>query len=385
MAGVVTVNFLDVGQGEGNLISTSDGHAWLIDYGTMRSPSISAKPEARIIEVLAANAKIRGSGDEWIIDGLFISHADRDHYNLVVDFIACVTEGLGKKLTIAHIWTSGPKRAYSDAFRLLLDVAEQAGSLSQYTGNATYATVDKGSLTPIVRHRVGGKDLTLTLLAANLPLADAQAAARAAVVYTKVGTKKNVGSLVLLLEYAGRKVIFPGDAEVGTEAAIVANLTMQGVAAVLRKSIIKVGHHGSAIAASAVWLDATLPIAVMASASDLWAHPYCETLQRIVVPTHRTPPEKLFAHRWVCGKNSGEAKIYDNHVSNLGAYTSIWGYIPASASSFDSKAGGKNLIGQGVNYELTIAEDGSMSIINSLREGGTFSPEGISPLPEGML
>jgi len=127
-----------------------------------------------------------------------------------------------------------------------------------------------------------------------------------------------------MLQYAGSsrtlRCIFMGDAEESVEKAILK--TYKDELDFVEALALKLGHHGSRNGSSAAWIQAVQPQAVFASADMKWAHPYCETLQRVEENTAlwKQPP----VHGYLCGEGAGAHKYYELHVdTNVGIFANL--------------------------------------------------------------
>jgi len=90
---------------------------------------------------------------------------------------------------------------------------------------------------------------------------------------------KNDDSLVLSLHYGDRALLLPGDAEKGSERAILA----ENKADLLRADVLKVGHHGSKNSTTPELLAVVQPRVGIISAGEgnLYGHPSPELLERL--------------------------------------------------------------------------------------------------------
>ncbi len=157
--------FLDVGHGTCVIIELPDGKVWLYDAGHLGSADRSHQ------EIAAALWSLPTAR----IDKLLISHADADHYN--------ATQGLSERFSIgtlastAQFWRSPDP----DVNRLLESLS---GRIAQEEFNA-----GKEEIASEVHFRV---------------LHPAQ---------NWFASSDNAASMCLLLEYAGKRVLLPGDLE----------------------------------------------------------------------------------------------------------------------------------------------------------------------------
>lgn len=87
----------------------------------------------------------------------------------------------------------------------------------------------------------------------------------------------NNGSVVLRLDYNGRRVLFTGDVEGETEPAL------QAWGPRLRADVLKAAHHGSRTSSGALFLDAVAAEAAVVSvgAGNRFGHPAAEVLERL--------------------------------------------------------------------------------------------------------
>lgn len=97
---------------------------------------------------------------------------------------------------------------------------------------------------------------------------------------TGTGESENDNSIVLLLQYKGKSILFTGDMTSKMEADVVEAVRYCGVDSL---SILKVGHHGSKYSSSEEFLAGIMPQAAVIScaARNTYGHPHKETLQRL--------------------------------------------------------------------------------------------------------
>jgi competence protein ComEC len=169
-------SFLAVGHGSSTLIETPDGRVVLIDAGALAAPD-------RVTDVIARTLWARGLHG---IDTLVLTHADTDHYNAV--------PGLLERFAIGSVVTT------TMMFPMWIDPADHSGpaELARLleTADIPVRTVQSGD-----RWRISGAEF-LVLHPDDIGVAGSD----------------NANSLVLGLEYAGKRVLLPGDLETpGTE------------------------------------------------------------------------------------------------------------------------------------------------------------------------
>lgn len=97
---------------------------------------------------------------------------------------------------------------------------------------------------------------------------------------TGTGESENDNSIVLLLQYKGKSILFTGDMTSKMEADVAEAVMYCGVDSL---SILKVGHHGSKYSSSEEFLASIMPQAAVIScaARNTYGHPHKETLQRL--------------------------------------------------------------------------------------------------------
>jgi competence protein ComEC len=352
------IQFLDVGQGDGTLIVCPLGETILVDFGSKKNANIAAGDAitylVAVLELLRKDRRLVNP----TIDYLMLTHGDGDHCNQLQTLLAAYNTRL-LPLVISNVVIGGPITDYPQEVRtLILNSHSNNGTLTVF-GNQVHDPVG----TP--RWQFSDNTVKLYLLSANYPSLNAEA--------------KNPKSLVLMLEYARRKVILTGDAEGPTEAAIIGYYKQ--TPGFLVSDALKLGHHGSQAGTSAAWLEAVKPYAVFASSDMKWAHPYCDTILRLRAHTvlWNVPS---FQHRWICGQGAGENKEYrncDDAQQGLGIYTTM-AYITEQFTQVREEntwyAAG---LVQGVQYELQIFDEPrsplQMSMSPDQRSSGKFYPQ----------
>lgn len=169
-------SFIAVGHGSSTLIETPDGRVVLVDAGALTAP-------AHVTDVIARTLWARGLHR---IDMLVLTHADTDHYNAV--------PGLLERFAIGNVLTT------TLMFPMWLDPADRSGP-AELARLLDAASVPVQSLEMGDRWRVGDAEF-LVLHPDDIGVAGSD----------------NANSLVLGVEYAGRRVLLPGDLESpGTE------------------------------------------------------------------------------------------------------------------------------------------------------------------------
>jgi competence protein ComEC len=217
--GTLRLTFLDVGQGDAALIELPGGEVWLVDAGGLASSrdlAIASSPGRAIERAL-------GVYGHDAIDLVILSHPHPDHYL----GLAALT------VPVRELW--------------LADDVAPAGPTSLATISAPL--VARGMR--IVRPSLGTisrSGVDLVVLAPRLVASDGAAEELA----PDPVRSTNDNSLVVMVRYANRTILFAGDLEHEGEEALVA----AGLAPV---DIVKVAHHGSKTSSSPVFVAATRP------------------------------------------------------------------------------------------------------------------------------
>lgn len=268
----IVVSFLDVGQGDGTWIETN-GKKILVDLGTTKN-SETTWPEIRDYF-----RHVKHIPDNVHIDYVFITHGDRDHYNLIPyfntefkptygkviiggrpeDYYENYTLGTcsncGKKLTAKKILLF--KGKVSPKLRCTSKGCSQAFTIkpSDYMGNLVlfnstpgfdrwlYDMLDSNQADLLPANYYDQTDLGggshMQILAANISVS---------------GT--NPKSIVLRLLNANNSIILSADATHETESFILNTHPLANI----RSNVLKIGHHGSALTStSSDWVAAVDP------------------------------------------------------------------------------------------------------------------------------
>jgi competence protein ComEC len=229
----LTVRFLDVGQGDAALVTTSDRHAILVDAGPRDG---TPRVEAALRELGSTT-----------LDAVILSHAHADHLGDL--------DRLTKTLSFASWVDPGFERSNFPPYaRALANVAERG--------------------IPVRKARRGdrlemGAFVTVSVLGPPAPLID----------HTR--SDINANSVVVRFDHHAIardvRVLFTGDAEQPTEKRLLEDR------AALAADVLKVAHHGSKHASTDALLDAVHPrLAVISCAvGNDYGHPHAETLARL--------------------------------------------------------------------------------------------------------
>ncbi len=227
---VLTMHFIDVGQGDAILIDKGDTDI-LVDGG----PSST--------NVLAY---LQGQ-DIADIDLLVATHPHADHIGGLPDVLA--------QYQVSEIWVDGDTATSQTYQKFAAAVASEG---------ATVHKVARGYTTQM-------NGLDIAVLNPTSQLTD----------------DPNEDSVVLRLTCGEVSVLLAGDATSDSEASMLA----AGLA--LDSDVLKVGHHGSSTSTSAAFLAAVTPkdAVISVGAGNTYGHPHQETLDRLTAAgatVHRT-------------------------------------------------------------------------------------------------
>lgn len=229
----LTIDVLDVGQGDSILIRTPEGKTALIDAG----------PSKKVAELLRERGVIS-------LDLLAISHHYQDHYGGAVEVV---------KRFKPRVFLASNSSHTTQNYLRLLEVVRDAG----ITAIAPTNRPRKIELGPVV----------LTVF--PQPPENTE--------------DENNNSVGIRLQYGSFSMLFPGDAEEPERQWWDSN-----VPDLLRDvTVLKLAHHGSHNGTDARWLSLTRPRAAVASMGldNAFGHPHPETvalLEQMKVPFYRT-------------------------------------------------------------------------------------------------
>ena len=211
--GNLVLTFIDVGHGTSILMETPDHESWLYDAGRLGDHQRSYQV---IVDAIWAMRKSR-------IKGLILSHADSDHYNGI--------DGLTKRIAVEQLYSTS--QVYSHSSPLLRQILA-----STRRRGVQHITWSKGNVQQ-------GK--SWSMLALHPPKQG-------------VSGTDNANSLCVLIEYAGRRILLPGDLEPPGMQLLVSQTPT-------KVDVLMAPHHGSLNSKSDALLKWCRPETVVISGS----------------------------------------------------------------------------------------------------------------------
>lgn len=225
--------FIDVGHGTSAIIELPDGRVWLYDAGHMGVPDRSHEVIANALWSLPTAR----------IDTLILSHADSDHYNATTGLLRRFR--LGRVVSTARFWDSQAREVKQVRESLFLagisrEIWNASTELPQASTTETSAGSPPGNL-PVLFSVLHPKPLFR-------------------------GETDNADSLCLQLEYAGSRLLLPGDIE-GSGMLALCEQPPRDCA------VMMAPHHGSLAFDAAPLLEWCRPKTVIISGNHRAARP----------------------------------------------------------------------------------------------------------------
>ena len=220
---VLTVSFLDVGQGDSIFIQSPSGRQVLVDGGPDRS-------------VLRELGKILPWWDRSI-DVVIATHPDADHVSGLVDAL--------QRYTVSYIFEPGVKADTPQAESMLKSIANE---------DAEYVLARRGQIIDL------GSGAYLEILFPDRDVNDLET---------------NTASIVARLVYGDTSFMLTGDSPNEIEKYLA---TLDGVA--LKSNVLKAGHHGSRTSSSLLFVGFVDPDYVVLSrgCDNTYGHPHQEVV-----------------------------------------------------------------------------------------------------------
>lgn len=217
------IYFLNVGQGDAELVVFSDGVKFLIDGGP-----VQGNVHGIMGDILPP--------EERYIDLVMMSHPQIDHYGGLPDVL--------RRYRVGAFLSNG-ETSDSDSFAALRDELD--------INNVPQFVLRAGD---VIRHR---NDSFVVL----------------SPVVTGEGSAANDDALVGVLSFSGAKIFFAADSDKNVEKEVLSRWSAP-------VDVLKVAHHGSQYGSTAAFLGTTHPkIAIIEVGKNSYGHPAPETLARL--------------------------------------------------------------------------------------------------------
>jgi beta-lactamase superfamily II metal-dependent hydrolase len=227
----LTIIVMDAGQGDATLIVFPDNTLVLVDCGSLKNKTIVGSEIAKVLTAYLAQANNT-------LQALVLTHADRDHYNLVKELI------IDKGVSVNHVFYSGQASNYDKLGSWLRNhISENTFSKSHFST----------TVTPELSYSGAGKapDVDVRVLSAN------------------VGPDTNDDSIVLMVSYLDVNIFLMADATLATESHILkCDKTAKNAFSALlanKATVLKAGHHGSDSSSGTAWIGKIQPVVVFLS------------------------------------------------------------------------------------------------------------------------
>jgi len=233
---LLKVYFIDVGQGDSELIITPGGTVILIDAGPGRSEWSNWDAGEKVVVPLLKSKGIKK------IDYVVMSHAHLDHCGGLIPVL--------KNFKVKNFVDPGldyPSYVYEE----LLDMVSSK--------KINYIEACAGD------RPKWDKDCEILILNPPKKL-------------FKAGSEANENSIVLKLTYKKISFLFTGDAEKRAERFMAKKFKKE-----LLTTVLKVAHHGSHTSSTQTFLDWSMPIisVIEVGAHNRWGHPHKDILKRL--------------------------------------------------------------------------------------------------------
>lgn len=207
--GQLHLTFVNVAQGDSLVLKTPLGRVFLLDCGSVRDPLNAFGNILGAITNPVSGITINYAH----LDGIILSHPDRDHYNKLADL---AEEFAHYNYTIQNVFISLPEILFSETgltnwLRRRPGPWALPGQVHQIRLNEASPRGVNGEIPPILVHwerLPDGTDFKIKFVAAGVsPNLDGQPET-----FLPNGDQKNTASIVTLIEFGLQKFLIMGDA-----------------------------------------------------------------------------------------------------------------------------------------------------------------------------
>lgn len=223
---ILTVTFLDVGQGDAIFIETSDGVQVLIDGG----------PDSGVVRELAKQLTFYDKD----LDVVVATHSDKDHIGGLIDVL--------NRYEVETVVRTENKNDTEVA--ALFDEVVAAEGAEIFLAQAGQQLQLGASTTLLILSPEGDSSLW----------------------------ESNTASIVAQLQYGDSSFMLTGDAPVNIEEYVAKNYGL-----LIESDVLKLGHHGSRTSTSDIFLEAVAPkyAVVSAGKDNSYGHPHQEVIESL--------------------------------------------------------------------------------------------------------
>jgi len=239
---ILTVAFLDVGQGDAIFVEAPNGNQMIIDGG----------PNASILRELG---KVMPFYDRSI-DVLVITNPDKDHFAGFIDVL--------KRYDVGLIIESGTKND-TETYKNFTKAVEERGSKKGLAKRGMSLVLDVG--------RSGGDNSATPPVSLDIIFPDRDV--------SEYST--NDGSIIARLIYGETSIMFTGDTTQKIERRLTLLNKTSPTDTPLKSDLIKVAHHGSKTSSLKEFVQAVQPKTAVISLgkNNKYGHPNKETLDTL--------------------------------------------------------------------------------------------------------
>lgn len=228
-AGILKIDFLDIGQGDAIYIEAPNGNQMIIDGG----------PQETLMKVLP---EFMPFNDKYI-DIIVITNPDADHMSGFIPLL--------KQYEIGSVIEPGTL-SDTKTYKELEDLIDKEGCPHVIARKGMYVVLDKSNR---IYFEILFPDQNV------------------------LKWKRNDGSIVGKIVYGDTSFMMMGDATIRTEGIVISHNNQEK----LQSTVLKLGHHGSKTSSGLDWLKIVKPDLAIISAgkNNRYGHPHGEVLDRL--------------------------------------------------------------------------------------------------------
>ena len=230
------VMFLDVGQGDAAVITTSDHKAYVIDGGGVANKEIGANTGVTVLEPYLASKGIER------VEAVFLTHFDTDHCLGILELL--------QDMPVGALYLPAAEVEHTEFEEIQIHMQEVTAQKQ-----IPIYTLKQGDV--LQEEHFG----TLTCFGPPDGMVE----------------NENQRSLVLQYQYGDTKILFTGDCEAEGEY----QMMQSGMD--LQSDILKVAHHGSATSSLQTFLETVAPTySIISCGENNWyGHPHPQTIEKL--------------------------------------------------------------------------------------------------------